>query len=73
MQTKYERTRGPELAGLKLTMIQATMFKVTEDASCCTDKCLQALEALYFLRDVQTFFVNFSIKFNIVLNFQLLT
>ena len=32
------------------------MFKVTEDVSCCTDKCLQALEALYFLRVmVQTF------------------
>ena len=66
--------QGPELAGLTLTMIQATMFKVTEDASCCTDKSMQAQEALYFLRDVvQTFFVNFSIKFNIVLNFQLLT
>ena len=33
-------------------MIQATMFKVTEDVSCCTDKCKQALEALYFLQDV---------------------
>ena len=56
MQTKYERTRGPELAGLTLTMIQATIFKVTEDVSCCTDKCMQALEALYFLQDVvQTF------------------
>ena len=52
MQTKYERTRGPELAGLTLTMIQATMFKVTEDVSCCTDKYMQALEALYFLQDV---------------------
>ena len=32
------------------------MLKVTEDVSCCTDKCLQALEALYFLRAmVQTF------------------
>ena len=32
------------------------MFKVTEDVSCCTDKCMQALEALYFLGDVvQTF------------------
>ena len=46
MQTKYERMRGSELAGLTLTMIQATMFKVTEDASCCTDKCMQALEAI---------------------------
>ena len=56
MQTKYEKTRGPELVGLTLTMIQATMFKVTEDVSCCTDKCMQALEALYFLQDVvQTF------------------
>ena len=74
VQTKYERMQGPELAGLTLTIIQVTMFKVTEDVSCCTDKCMQALEALYFLRDVvQTFFVNFSIKFNIVLNFQLLT
>ena len=48
--------RGPELAGLTLRMIQATMCKATEDVSCCTDKCMQALEALYFLRDVvQTF------------------
>ena len=32
------------------------MFKVTEDVSCCTDKCMQPLEDLYFLRDVvQTF------------------
>ena len=56
MQTKYERMRGPVLAGLTLTMIQATMFKVTEDVSCCTDKCMQDLETLYFLQDVvQTF------------------
>ena len=34
-----------------LQMIQATMFKVTEDVSCCTDKCMQALEALFW-RDV---------------------
>ena len=54
MQTKYERLRGPELAGLHvtLTMIQATMSKVTEDVSCCTDKCMQALEAHNFSRDV---------------------
>ena len=54
------------------------MFKVTEDVSCCTDKCIQALEALYFLLDmVQTFCAliqpKFENKFNIVLNFQLLT
>ena len=24
------------------------MFRVTEDVSCCTDKCMQSLEALYF-------------------------
>ena len=59
VQTKYERMQGPKLAGLTLKMIQATVFKVTEDASCCTDKSMQAQEALYFLRDVvQTFFVN---------------
>ena len=59
MQTKYERTRGPELTGLKtLKMIQATMLKVTGDVSCCTCKRMQALETLYFLGDtymVQTF------------------
>ena len=54
------------------------MFKVTEDVSCCTDKCMQALEALYFLLDmVQTFCTliqpKFENKFNILLNFQLLT
>ena len=39
-----------------LTMIQATMSKVTEDVSCCSDKCIQALEAHNFSRDVvQTF------------------
>ena len=49
MQTKYETMWGPELAGLKtLKMIQATMLKVTGDVSCCTCKCMQALEALYF-------------------------
>ena len=52
VQTKYERMRGPELAGLTLKMTQATMFRVTEDVSCCTDKCMQAPEALYFFRDV---------------------
>ena len=45
-------------------MIQATMFKVTEDASCYTDKCMQALEALYFLRDlVQSFCALIQAKF----------
>ena len=28
--------------------IQATIFKAIKDVSCCTDKCIQALEALYF-------------------------
>ena len=52
----WKDARARELAGLTLTMIQATMFKVTEDVSCCTNKCMQAIEALYFLRDVvQTF------------------
>ena len=52
-----------------LKMIQATMFKVTEDVSCCTDKCMQALEALFG----EMWCKLLSIKFNIVLNFQLLT
>lgn len=50
--------------GLKaLKMIEATMFKVTD-------------VSLIFLLDMvhaQTFFASLSIKFNIVLDFQLLT
>ena len=53
VQTKYERMWGPELAGLEtLKAIQATMFKVTEDVSCCTEECMQALETLYFWWDM---------------------
>ena len=28
------------------------MFKVTEDVSCCTEECMQALETLYFWWDM---------------------
>ena len=75
METNYERMRGPELAGLTLKMIQATKFKVTEDVSCCSNKYMQALlrSPSFFARCGSNFFVNLSIKFNIVLNFQLLT
>ena len=57
--------RGPDLAGLKtLKTIQAAMFKITEDVLYCTDKCMQALETLYFLRDmVQTFCALIQAKF----------
>ena len=65
VQTEYERMRGPDLAGLKtLKTIQAAMFKITGDVSYCTDKCMQVLEALYFLRDmVQTFCALIQLKF----------
>ena len=67
MQTKYERMWGLELKCLKtLKMIQGTMLKVTGDVSCCTCKRMQALEALYFLRDtcmVQTFCTLIQPKF----------
>ena len=65
VQTKYERMWGPELAGLEtLKAIQATMFKVTEDVSCCTEECMQALETLYFWWDmVWTFCALIQAKF----------
>jgi len=45
--------RGPEFVGLKtLKTIQATMFKLTDYASFCTDKGRQVLEAFHFLLDV---------------------
>ena len=41
--------------------IQATMLRVTEDVSCCTDKCMQALEALFWRDAVQT--VEYQIQY----------
>ena len=43
---KDAKARAYKLKNIK--MIQATMLKVTGDVSCCTCKCMQALEALNF-------------------------
>ena len=42
--SKYDKMQGPELVSLKPKKIQATMFKVTDDDSCCTDKCTAVCE-----------------------------